>query len=118
MVEVEWWRPMWPRPPQEMLAPKIVVPEVFLVPRFGFDVSGKWVVSHSPFVYTPRFDDDKDLLLRADGDFELQRCRHGSLIITLGNIVISTTSSASRYFAGCLSRTYEMIPLQHPPEGC
>ena len=61
--QVEWWRPMWPRPPQEMLAPKIVVPEVFLVPRFGFDVSGKWVVSHSPFVYTPRFDDDKDLLL-------------------------------------------------------
>ena len=61
--QVEWWRPMWPRPPQEMLAPKIVVPEVFLVPRFGFDVSGKWVVSHSPFVYARRFDDDKDLLL-------------------------------------------------------
>ena len=53
---------MRPRPPREILAPKIVVPEVFLVPRFGFDVSGKWVVSHSPFVYATKWDDDKDLL--------------------------------------------------------
>ena len=60
--DLDWWRPMRPRPPHEMLAPKIVVPEVFLVPRFGFDVSGKWVVSHSPFVFAPRWDDDKDLL--------------------------------------------------------
>lgn len=59
---LEWWRPMWPRPPREMLSPKIVVPEVFLVPRFGFDVSGKWIVSHSPFVYAARWDDDRDLL--------------------------------------------------------
>lgn len=59
---LEWWRPMWPRPPHEMLAPKIVVPEVFLVPRFGFDVAGKWIVSHSPFVYVPSWHDDQDLL--------------------------------------------------------
>ncbi len=60
--DLEWWRPMRPRPPHEMLAPKIVVPEIFLVPRFGFDVSGRWVVSHSPFVFAPKWDDDKDLL--------------------------------------------------------
>ena len=59
---LEWWRPMWPRPPHEMLAAKIVVPEVFLVPRFAFDVSGRWVVSHSPFVYAPKWADDQDLL--------------------------------------------------------
>ena len=59
---LEWWRPMRPRPPHEMLAPKIVVPEVFLVPRFGFDVTGKWVVSHSPFVYASSWHDDQDLL--------------------------------------------------------
>ena len=61
-AELEWWRPIRPRPPHEILAPKIVVPEVFLVPRFGLDVSGKWIVSHSPFVYTPKWDDDKDML--------------------------------------------------------
>ena len=60
---MEWWRPTSPRPPREMLTAKIVVPEVFLVPRFGCDISGRWVVSHSPFVYVPRDDADHTFLL-------------------------------------------------------
>ncbi len=44
----EWWRPSRPRPPHEILVPKIVVPELFLLPRFGIDTSGQWIVSHSP----------------------------------------------------------------------
>ena len=47
---VEWWQPAWPRHPREMLRPKIVTPEVSLLPRFGLDMSGRWVVSHSPLV--------------------------------------------------------------------
>ena len=58
----EWWRPAWPRPPHEMLAPKIVVPHLFLVPRFGLDVSGQWVVSQSPFIYIPGDGAHEDLL--------------------------------------------------------
>ena len=47
---VEWWRPSWPRRPEELLATRIVVPKLFLLPRFGLDVEGRWIVSHSPFI--------------------------------------------------------------------
>ena len=59
----EWWRPVWPRPPHEILVPKIVVPELSLLPRFGFDSSGRWVVSHSPFVRARAEYSDQELLL-------------------------------------------------------
>ena len=42
---VEWWRPARPGVPGEMLSPKVVLPKIFLLPRFGVDVSGKWLVS-------------------------------------------------------------------------
>ena len=58
---MEWWRPIWPRSPQEMFAPKVVAPEVSLLPRFGLDSSGRWVVSHSPFIRT-REEEDEELL--------------------------------------------------------
>ncbi len=59
----DWWRPTRPRPPREMLAPKVVVPEVSLVPRFGLDTGGRWVVSHSPFVRVRSDPMDEELLL-------------------------------------------------------
>lgn len=58
-----WWRPDSPRQPREVLGPKIVVPEVFLVPRFGLDIKGRWAVSHSPFVCAPPEVGDEALLL-------------------------------------------------------
>ena len=58
----QWWRPDWPRKSREMLLPKIVVPELFLVPRFGLDVNGQWVVSHSPYVYVPPKKADETVL--------------------------------------------------------
>ena len=60
---VEWWQPAWPRHPQQILAPKIVAPQVSLVPRFGLDLAGKWIVSHSPFVQARDENADNDLLL-------------------------------------------------------
>ena len=57
-----WWRPSWPRSPGNIFVPKIVVPKVVLLPRFGVDVSGKWVVSHSPFVTVRSSAGDDDLL--------------------------------------------------------
>ena len=45
-----WWQPSRPRSPDRILVPKVVVPKICLVPRFGVDLSGQWVVSHSPLV--------------------------------------------------------------------
>lgn len=61
--DLDWWRPAWPRRPNEMLAAKIVVPRVFLLPRFGLDLAGQWVVSHSPFIRPRGKELDEDLLL-------------------------------------------------------
>ena len=61
-ARTEWWRPIWPRSPHEMLVPKIVMPEVSLLPRFGLDTSGHWVVSHSPYVRARRKLANEDLL--------------------------------------------------------
>ena len=58
-----WWRPSWPRSPDHIFVPKIVVPKVFLIPRFGVDLSGRWVVSHSPLVTLRPGANDDDLLL-------------------------------------------------------
>ena len=60
-----WWRPSWPRSPDRILVPKIVVPKVFLIPRFGVDLSGRWIVSHSPLVTVRSGADDELLLLLA-----------------------------------------------------
>ena len=46
--------PRDPGPPGDMLSPKVILPKIFLLPRFGVDISGKWIVSHSP-VIRPRY---------------------------------------------------------------
>ena len=63
----EWWRPFVPLSPADMLVPKIVVPRSFLLPRFGIDMSGEWLVGPSPFVCarTGHLDDDLLLILAA-----------------------------------------------------
>ena len=33
-----------------MRSPKIIFPKIFLLPRFGVDIGGKWLVSHSPVI--------------------------------------------------------------------
>ena len=58
-----WWQPSRPRAPNEMLVPKIVVPELILMPRFGMDLSGRWAVGHSPYVRARAGVGDEDSLL-------------------------------------------------------
>ena len=58
-----WWQPSWPRSPDTILVPKVVVPKLCLVPRFGVDLSGRWVVSHSPLVSTRSGTGEESLLL-------------------------------------------------------
>jgi hypothetical protein len=46
-----WWEPMWSRPPENMMRPKIVSPHLTLLPRFALDVKGKYAISRSPLLY-------------------------------------------------------------------
>lgn len=48
---VEWWAPERPRTPKDILRPKIVAPHLILVPRFGVDLKGKFVVTRSPVIF-------------------------------------------------------------------
>ena len=50
----QWWRPAWPRVPGDMLSPKVILPRIVLLPRFGVDVSGKWIVKQAPII-RPRY---------------------------------------------------------------
>jgi hypothetical protein len=55
-----WWIPNRPRNPERMLRPKIVTPHLSITPRFAFDQTGKYAVSHSPLLYPKS--EDLDLL--------------------------------------------------------
>lgn len=58
----EWWEPVWPRPPEVMLRPKVTCPHLLLWPKFSVDLSGKYVVSHSILIY-PRDEYDTENML-------------------------------------------------------
>ena len=47
---VEWWALERPRTPRDMLCPKIVAPHLILVPRFGVDLKGQFIVTRSPVI--------------------------------------------------------------------
>ena len=50
----QWWRPVRPRVPRDMLSPKVILPRIVLFPRFGIDISGKWLVKQAPII-RPRY---------------------------------------------------------------
>jgi hypothetical protein len=45
-----WWRPNRTREPRNLLREKIVTPHLVISPRFALDVSGKYSVSHTPYI--------------------------------------------------------------------
>src|SRR4029077_7271701 len=57
-----WWEPMWPREPNSLLPPKLVVPHLVLVPRFALDSRGRYAVSHSPFLVARVLSDEEQIL--------------------------------------------------------
>src|SRR4029077_1473771 len=57
-----WWEPMWPREPNSLLRPKLVVPHLVLVPRFALDSRGRYAVSHSPFLVARVLSDEEQIL--------------------------------------------------------
>lgn len=48
--QLPWWRPERPRPPRNMLVPKLVTPHLVITPRFSLDDHGTFAVSRSPMV--------------------------------------------------------------------
>ena len=59
---VAWWRPAWPREPQNLLRPKIITPHLVISPRFALDAVGRLAVSHSPIVFAKSQDVEQDHL--------------------------------------------------------
>jgi hypothetical protein len=47
----EWWEPIRPRPPENMIRPKLVSPHLVMVPRFSYDANGEYAISRSPLMY-------------------------------------------------------------------
>jgi type I restriction-modification system DNA methylase subunit len=45
-----WWKPNRPRKPENLFKPKIVSPHLVISPKFGLDLTGKFAVSHAPFI--------------------------------------------------------------------
>jgi tRNA1(Val) A37 N6-methylase TrmN6 len=63
-----WWRPIRTRQPRHLLRPKIVTPHLVIAPRFALDQSGKYAVSHGPYI-----------VLRKPGGIEELTCMLGIL---------------------------------------
>jgi hypothetical protein len=57
-----WWEPMWPREPDTLLQPKLVVPHLVIMPRFALDVKGRYAVSRSPFFLARVLGDEERIL--------------------------------------------------------
>jgi methylase of polypeptide subunit release factors len=60
--QLDWWRPVRPRPPEHMMRPKIISPHLVLVPHFSLDREGKYAISHSPLLYPKETGAEDDLL--------------------------------------------------------
>ncbi len=56
----EWWEPIRPRPPENMMRPKLVSPHLVLVPRFSYDANGEYAITRSPLMYAEVKDHDEN----------------------------------------------------------
>jgi hypothetical protein len=54
---------MWPREPNTLLRPKLVVPHLVIMPRFALDIRGRYAVSRSPFLIA-RVSNEEERILK------------------------------------------------------
>ncbi|MGJ1265346.1 HsdM family class I SAM-dependent methyltransferase [Sphingobacterium spiritivorum] len=45
-----WWKPLRTRQPEDMLRSKLITPHLTITPKFSIDLTGKYVVSRTPFL--------------------------------------------------------------------
>jgi len=104
---VAWWCPHRPTPVLKMLRPKLVSPHLILVPRFSFDESGKYAVSHSPWL-VPKEDTRGEELLRY------------FLAILNSTVaywqILQTSHKYSRGYAMLEKKTLRNVTVPHPKD--
>ncbi len=61
--QLKWWELVRPRSPERIFRPKIVSPHLVLIPRFSLDLSGKYAISRTCYIYPKETVVEKDLLL-------------------------------------------------------
>jgi hypothetical protein len=101
----QWWEPMWPRSPHELLRSKLVSPHLILVPRFSWDVEGRYAVTRSPFLYPKTSGADRDML------------RYFLAILNSSPAFWHLTSHSHVYRGGYLmleSKTLAALPVPDP----
>lgn len=59
---IKWWCPERPRPPRNMMIPKIISPHLVLMPRFSLDLDGRYGISRSPLMHTRDHNAGSDIL--------------------------------------------------------
>ncbi len=102
---LEWWLPIWPRLPENLLVPKIISPHLVLLPKFSLDLEGKYAISRSPLIYPKEKDMEADLL---------------QFLVAILNSPIAywyiTTHSHrySRGYAMLEPKTLKQIPIPNP----
>ncbi len=99
-----WWEPAWPRSPQKLLVPKLVTPHLVLLPRFGVDATGKYAVSHSPYL-VPRSD---------AGGLTLLKVLCGVMNSAIGHWQLA--SSSHKYSRGYLMLEVKTLREFHVPD--
>jgi len=102
-----WWEPTSPRSPEYLFRPKLVSPHLVLLPRFGLDETGRFAVSHGPYLTAKQPESELDFL----------KFYMGILNSSVGAWLISThTDKYSRGYARLEVKTLGSIPVPNPAE--
>ena len=103
----QWWEPIWPRPPEHLMRPKIVTPHLVMVPRFCLDLEGKYAVSRGPVIYPNKGVPEYDTLLFLIAVLNSAVC----------NWYISTHSHKyARGYSMLEVKTLEQLPVPDPSQ--
>jgi hypothetical protein len=106
----QWWEPMWPRDPDILLRPKLVVPHLVIMPRFAFDKTGRYAVSHSPFLIARERSEEDQILKLMLGILNSSACfwhiqrnshvyRHGYIMLESKTLEKTPVPDISRWSA-------------------
>lgn len=102
---LDWWLPIWPRLPENMLIPKIISPHLVLLPKFSLDLDGKYAVSRSPLIYPKEKNIEADILRFLVGVLNSPICYW---------YITTHSHKYSRGYAMLEPKTLKQIPIPDP----
>lgn len=123
-----WWEPMWPREPNTLLRPKLVVPHLVVVPRFAFDVRGRYAVSRSPFFIARVLSDEERILKLMLAILNSSVCfwylqthshvyRHGYTMLESKTLAKTPVPDINRWSSSEKKRLLELVDKRLKAEG-